>query len=170
MIACSGTRPNSEFCFTKTWRSWNGDELGYQKGDKIRGHYHLVILIKRSLEINNNVLKKNCYRCFIVIPDKARQPNTWKIKYRINTPSKWIRIFQYASILYIGSVLIIGMLLVDNMDVFRPNVMLKRAFISGSSKQGNDLLASVSSNCVTAKYLIFLKNSIFEWTKYNYVN
>ncbi len=47
----------------------------------------------------------------------------------------------------------IGMLLADVHDSLRPRVIEKVAFMVGSSKQGKDLLASVASNCVTAKYL-----------------
>ena len=56
-------------------------------------------------------------------------------------------------ITHFGSVFIKGMLLADNKVDLRPRVTLKRAFISGSSKQGKERLASVFSNCVTAKYL-----------------
>jgi len=50
-------------------------------------------------------------------------------------------------------VVTIGVLLAEIMDVFRPSVIVKVAFMLGSSKQGKARRASDASNCVTAKYL-----------------
>ena len=52
-----------------------------------------------------------------------------------------------------GSVFILGMLLVDDMDFLCPSVMVNSAFMFGSSKHGNERRASGAENCVTAKYL-----------------
>lgn len=52
-----------------------------------------------------------------------------------------------------GSVLILGMLLFDDMESFRPSLMVNTAFMLGSSKHGNERRASGAENCVTARYL-----------------
>ena len=51
------------------------------------------------------------------------------------------------------SVKLIGMLEMEVIVVSLAILMSNVAFISGSSKQGNAFLASVGSNCVTAKNL-----------------
>lgn len=56
--------------------------------------------------------------------------------------------------IYIGVELTIWVLLLDIMDVFRPSVMVKVAFMLGSSKQGKARRAWVVSNWVAAKYLL----------------
>ena len=56
---------------------------------------------------------------------------------------------------YKGTVSILGMLDIAVMLVWRAMNISKVAFIVGSSKQGNALLASVGSNWVAASHLKF---------------
>ena len=56
--------------------------------------------------------------------------------------------------IYIEICEMIGILLSDIIEVLRPIVMEKVAFIFGSSKLGKLRLESVGSNCVIAMYLI----------------
>ena len=55
--------------------------------------------------------------------------------------------------IYCGVVFFSGMLEVAVLDWCRPRVIWNRAFMTGSSKQGNARRASVGENCVVAKYL-----------------
>jgi hypothetical protein len=52
-----------------------------------------------------------------------------------------------------GSVLISGILLAEVQVSLRPSVMVKLAFIVGSSKQGKARRALVASKSDTARYL-----------------
>jgi len=53
----------------------------------------------------------------------------------------WVVIIKYMEVEELS-----GVLLADIMDVFRPSVILKVAFILGSSKQGKARRASDASN------------------------
>jgi hypothetical protein len=61
-----------------------------------------------------------------------------------------------------GSVFILGILLLDDMVFLRPSVMVNSAFMFGSSKHGNERRASGAENCVTAKYLNKSHDSHYE--------
>jgi ABC-type uncharacterized transport system YnjBCD ATPase subunit len=61
---------------------------------------------------------------------------------------------------YMGSVFILGMLLLDDIVFLRPSVMVNIAFMFGSSKHGNERRASGAENCVTAKYLNYSQGAI----------
>lgn len=55
---------------------------------------------------------------------------------------------------HMGSSDLRGILLMADIDVLRPTVIVKLAFIFGSSKQGKARRASGASICDTAKYLV----------------